>query len=106
MEDITLIRESPQARGVGEQPQELKRTMSARVASIGQKEHYEAKASGPLPEWKVILPWAGNYRGEKICRMRGKRYEITRTYVTQTNEIELTLTPEDGVARGEAAGNA
>ena len=104
--DITLIRESPQAHGVGEDPQEKCRTMTGRKVSVGQKEFYEAMAHGLKPEMKIILPWVGNYRGEKLCRVWGKRYRITRTYETETNEIELTLTPVTGVARGEAATDA
>ena len=53
--DITLIRESPEAHGVGEDPQELCRTMTGRKVSVGQKEFYEAMAHGLKPEMKIIL---------------------------------------------------
>lgn len=104
--EITLIREIPAAHGVGVPVKVRKHTESCTVKSIGQQEFYQAMATGLKPEVKIVLDWPENYCGEKRCRFEGKNYEILRTYESETNEIELTLYPEAGIARGEAEPDA
>jgi hypothetical protein len=53
-----------------------------------------------------VLDYSENYFGEKRCRFEGRYYRIERTYETETNEIELTLYPENGIARGEVTTDA
>ena len=88
---LDLITVSPEAAGVGTEPAETKRTVFCTVKSIGQQEAYLAMGQGLNPELKVILAHDFEYEGERLCEMGGVRYDILRTYITETDGIELTL---------------
>ena len=66
------------------------RQVFADVRSVGMKEYYEAVTTGLKPEIKFILQDYGDYQGEKEVAYNGIRYEITRVYRTDTNQLELT----------------
>ena len=97
---ITLISEVPAAHGVGVEPDEARRTVYCTVRSIGMTEAYQAMGIGLNPELKVILAHDFEYGGEPICELSGVRFRILRTYITETDGIELTLQRVDGNARG------
>ena len=86
-----LITVSPEAAGVGTEPTETKRTVYCTLKSIGQQEAYLAMGQGLNPELKVILAHDFEYQGERLCEIDGVKYDILRTYVTETDGIELTL---------------
>ena len=88
---VDLIHVSPEAGGVGTEPTETKRSVPCTVKSIGQQEAYLAMGQGLNPELKVILAHDFEYEGERLCEMDGVKYDILRTYVTETDGIELTL---------------
>ena len=88
---LTLISVSPEAAGVGTEPTESTRDVYCTVRSIGQQEAYLAMGQGLNPELKVILAHDFEYEGEGLCELDGVRYEILRTYITETDGIELTL---------------
>ena len=88
---IDLIKVNPEASGVGTEPAETRRTVYCTVKSIGQQEAYLAMGQGLNPEWKVILAHDFEYDGERLCEMDGVRYEILRTFITETDGAELTL---------------
>ena len=88
---LDLISVSPEAAGVGTEPTETKRSVYCTVKSIGQQEAYLAMGQGLNPEMKVILAHDFEYEGERLCELGGVRYEILRTYITETDGIELTL---------------
>ena len=88
---LDLITVSPEAAGVGTEPKETKRTVYCTVKSIGQTEAYLAMGQGLNPELKVILAHDFEYEGERLCELDGVKYDILRTYVTETDGIELTL---------------
>ena len=88
---VTLISESPEAHGVGIDPEEATRTVYCTVKSIGMQEAYQAMGIGLNPALKVILAHDFEYEGERLCEMDGVKYDILRTYVTETDGIELTL---------------
>ena len=96
---VDLITVSPEAAGVGTEPQETKRTVYCTVKSIGMQEAYQAMGIGLNPELKVALAHDLEYAGERLCEMGGVRYNIIRTYITETDGIELTLQRESGNAR-------
>ena len=96
---LTLIAESPEARGVGTDPSESKRDVYCTVRSIGQTEAYQAMGQGLHPELKVILAHDFEYEGEALCELGGVRYYILRTYITEADGIELTLQRVTGNAR-------
>ena len=97
---VDLITVSPEAGGVGLEPTETKRTVYCTVKSIGQQEAYLAMGQGLNPELKVILAHDFEYGGESLCELSGVRFRILRTYITETDGIELTLQRVDGNARG------
>lgn len=88
---LTLITVSPDAAGVGTDPAETRREVFCTIRSIGQQEAYLAMGQGLNPEWKVTLAHDFEYGGERICELGGVRYDILRTYITETDGIELTL---------------
>lgn len=90
--DVTdLIAESPKAHGLFDTPTETTRRVYCTVRSVGQTETYQAAAVGLNPEWKLVLAHAFEYQGEKLLDFRGERYRILRSYVTESDEIELTI---------------
>ena len=104
---VDLITVSPEAAGVGTEPEEVKRTVYCTLKSIGMQEAYQAMGIGLNPELKVVLAHDFEYAGERLCELDGQRYDIIRTYVTEADGIELTL---QRVARnakpGEVTANA
>lgn len=97
---LDLIQVSPEASGVGTEPAETRRTVYCTVKSIGQQEAYQAMGIGLNPSLKVILSHDFEYEGEGLCELNGIRYTILRTYITETDGIELTLQRVTGNARG------
>ena len=95
---VTLISVSPEAHGVGIDPEEATRTVYCTVKSIGMQEAYQAMGIGLNPELKVILAHDFEYGAERKCELAGVRYNIIRTYITETDGIELTLQREAGNA--------
>ncbi len=59
---------------------ETSRQVFCEVASIGQKEFYQAHATGLKPEIKFRLADYLDYQDEKIVLYAGKRYRVLRTY--------------------------
>ena len=96
---LTLIGEDPKAHGIFDPPTESNRKVYCTVKSIGQTEAYQARGVGLNPELKIILAHDFEYHGEKRCVLDGIRYEILRTYVTETDGIELTVQRATGNAR-------
>lgn len=88
---VTLIGENPEAHGVGVDPAETRREVFCTIKSIGQTEAYQAMGIGLNPELKVILSHDFEYGGEGLCELDGVRYSILRTYITETDGIELTI---------------
>lgn len=97
-----LITVSPEAAGVGTERTETSRTVFCTIKSIGQQEAYLAMGQGLNPELKVVLAHEFEYQGEGLCEIGGVRYQILRTYVTETDGIELTL---QRVRRNAAGGD-
>lgn len=72
---------------------ETSRTVFCEVRSIGQKEFYEAHATGLQPEIKFVLADFYDYANEKIVEHNETRYHVLRTYRTE-NELEITCYTE------------
>ena len=86
-----LISVNPEVAGVGTEPTETKRTVYCTVKSIGMQEAYQAMGIGLNPELKIVLAHDFEYQGEPMCEICGQKYRILRTYITETDGIELTL---------------
>lgn len=88
---VILITEVPGAHGVFEATIDQRREVFCSVKSIGMQEAYQAMATGLNPELKLVIPHDFEYQGESECEFHGIRYKIIRTYVTETDGIELTI---------------
>lgn len=64
------------------------REVFCRVASIGQKEFYQAHAVGLQPEIKFVLADYLDYDGEALAEYDGQLFRVLRTYRTG-QELEL-----------------
>ena len=95
---VTLIAERPGAHGVYEPPLYDYRKVYCEIRSIGMNEAYQARASGLNPEYKLRLSHSFEYKGEKLCEMQNTRYRIIRTYMDESDGIELTLERAEGNA--------
>jgi SPP1 family predicted phage head-tail adaptor len=67
---------------------ETPRDVFCRLASIGQKEFYQAHAVGLQPEMKFVLADYLDYSGEALVEHEGQRYRVLRTY-RDGYELEL-----------------
>lgn len=65
-----------------------RRDVFCRVASIGQKEFYQAHAVGLQPEIKFVLADYLDYNGESLVEYDGQMFRVLRTYRTG-QELEL-----------------
>lgn len=88
---VSLISVSPEAEGVGIDRTETGRTVFCTIKSIGMTEAYQAMATGLNPELKICLAHDFEYQDEPYLIYHGKRYHIIRTYITETDGIELTV---------------
>lgn len=88
---VTLIAERPNAHGVFNDPLLDYRDVYCEVKSVSQTEAYQARATGLNPEYRLALSHSFEYQGEKLCDFRGTRYEIIRTYMNESDGIELTI---------------
>ncbi len=70
---------------------DARREVFCRMASIGQREYYEAQAVDVYPECKFILADYLDYDNERLCEYDGQRYRVLRTYRTG-QELELVVT--------------
>lgn len=70
---------------------DTQRTVFCRMASIGQREYYEAQAVDVYPECKFILADYLEYDNERLCEYDGQRYRVLRTYRTG-QELEIVVT--------------
>lgn len=67
-----------------------KRAVFCRMASIGQREYYEAQTVDIHPECKFVLADYLEYHDERLCEYCGQMYRVQRTYRTG-QELELVV---------------
>lgn len=87
---LTLIADDPAAHGVFDSSDEYQRDVYCTARSVGMRETYEAMGHGLHPEWLFELTHSFEYQGEKRCIFRGIKYNIIRTYITESDSIEIT----------------
>lgn len=97
---VTLLAELPPYHGVLEAPSMEGREVYCEVKSVSQTEAYQARATGLNPEYRLVLTHSFEYQGEKLCEFLGVLYEIIRTYMNESDGIELTIQRVDGNAAG------
>lgn len=88
---LTLIDEIQGSHGRFDQASETRRQVYCTVRSVGMRESYEALSHGLRPEWVFVLSHSFEYRGEKRCEFHGVEYTVLRTYVTESDGIEITV---------------
>lgn len=86
-----LIAEDPSAHGVHDAPEASRRMVYCTVASATRSEYYTALNVGIAPEYVLKLEVMEDYQDEQLVEFRGKRYRISRTYLTGDGGIELTI---------------
>ena len=94
-EMVTLVHQEVDSDEYGDPVvKETTRTVFCREASIGQKEFYQAHATGLQPEIKLILPDYLEYDNEQLLRYtpRGQAKEqLFRVLRTYRKGLELEL---------------
>ena len=97
MDDILfLITQENQADDYGVMRQTLTRKqVFCQVGSVTRSEFYNAGRTGLNPEYTFTV-FQGDYSGESICEYRGQTYAIYRTYVSNSDYIELYVQREGG----------
>jgi hypothetical protein len=88
---LTMIAETPAARGAFDAQTETRRTVLCTVRSVGMREAYEAMGHGLHPEWVFVLAHDFEYQGEKRCVYHDQEYRVIRVYVTEADGIEITV---------------
>ena len=96
---ITLIAESPKARGVHDAPEETTRKVPCEIHSINLSLAAEARAQGMEPEMRIRLRHAFTYHGEKLAEFEGQRYKIAfNRPLENTSGTDLLLERMEGNA--------
>lgn len=92
-EIIKLLVTENKVNEIGDPVKEIQKlTRYAEKLEIGQKEFYQAAATGLKPEIKFKI-WKFEYNGEMFFEYEGRTYKIIKTYVKKDEEkIELTGT--------------
>lgn len=88
-EVITLVGENPEAHGVFDRVEPVKRDVFAELRSVGYSEYYAAKSAGIEPSIVFVLADYLEYDNEKIVLFNDEQYRVIRTY-TNGQTIELT----------------
>lgn len=89
-EILTLIQQTRSVDAYGDLvTTETTRDVFCRLASIGQKEFYQAQAVGLQPEIKFVLADYLDYQNEQLVEHNGQKYRVLRTY-RAGQELELT----------------
>lgn len=92
--ELLTVTTEKDARGV------QKKTVTPRAVfckrrSISRSEFFDAGRNGLNPEF-VFDVFAGDYAGETLCRYGGMSYAIYRTYLADSDYIELYAQREGG----------
>lgn len=92
-EVIYLLTSENQENKIGDPIRKIaKKKRFAEKLEIGQKEFYQAAATGFKPEVKFLI-WKFEYSGEMFLEYKERNYKIIKTYERKTEEkIELTAT--------------
>lgn len=72
-----------------------KTQVMCQVASVTQKEFFEAGRSGLNPAYKFTMFFA-DYNNEPIIEYNGDTYAVYRTYLTRNDKIELYVERKGG----------
>lgn len=94
MDELIYLLETKNTENtIGDPIRELtKKERYAEKLEIGQREFYQAAATGFKPEIKFAI-WNFEYNDEMFLEYKNRNYKIIKTYERKTDEkIELTCT--------------
>lgn len=90
---ITLLTITTTTNDYGDMVEsETRKEVFAKKRSIGMKEKYEALAVDLKPELTFVLADYYDYDGQEFIEYEGVKYSVLRTYIKDTNEIEIVVT--------------
>ena len=81
------------------------REVFCNVSSVTMSEFFEGGRSGLNPEYRMTL-FFGDYDGEEILEYKGKTYSIYRTYLKNTDTLELYCERKGGTNGKQAQSNS
>lgn len=88
--ELTLIKEDHKEDEIGNQiPDEIKTTVFCSIKSVSRNEFYNAANTGLKPSL-VFIVHSYEYENEEKVEFEGNKYKVIRTYLKNTDEIELT----------------
>ncbi len=88
--ELNLIQQIYTTDEIGNQiPGETKTNILCNIKSVGRTEFYNAASKGLKPEI-IFIVHSYEYEGQKQVEFENKKYDVIRTYSTNTEEIELT----------------
>lgn len=73
------------------------REVYCQVHTISQKEFFKAGEQGLKPQFRFTIANSADYNGEKIVVYNGKEYAVYRTYIKDTEAIELYVEEKVGI---------
>lgn len=77
------------------QPTQEERMVYCNVTSVTQREWFEGGRIGLNPEYRITM-FAYDYEGEQLLKLNDVIYTIYRTYITNTDDIELYVQRKTG----------
>lgn len=87
----TLLLEKKDSHGVFD-AQAVERTeLYCTVRGVRMTESYQAMSHGFMPELVICLAHAEEYNGERKLEYEGHEYDIIRTFLTESDGMELTV---------------
>lgn len=98
---LTLVAESPEARGVLEEATRTTRKVTVTERGLSLAMRAEAHSMGLAPELKLRLDHGYEYHGEALAIYKGVEYSVEHAQpVEKTDEMDLLLKKVDGNAKG------
>lgn len=96
--DIDLVRISYKKDSIGQQVEEsvITNSLVGKMYSVTRLEWMNASQLGLQPEMTVKLANEEDFSGETYADVKGVRYTIYRTYLTNDGGIELYLRKDTG----------
>lgn len=67
------------------------------VNRVTQTEFFKAGEQGLKPQYRFTIANTEDYQGEKVVVYRGKEYAVYRSYVKNTEAVELYVEEKVGV---------
>lgn len=77
--------------------EKTEREVFCQVHTISQKEFFKAGEQGLKPQYRFTIANNADYEGEKLIIYNGKEYAVYRSFVKNTEAIELYVEEKVGI---------